>query len=355
MNYELTISRIGALAGTTRAPLRGEDFQTVLQAFRKQLDAMLGRNLAFDKGNAAIIAEAPGARCVKVSKENTNEKILTYRILSEEAVKGSDGWTWVGILPSTKMKVSIQSPDARRHMDWILRARCSVTACALHESKRQSKIWITFEGVPANVDPLNRPSEQNVADFVALTDRMEKASMEFFHEAYGAALKRTRPEVSLRNFRLSKPRIRVRMTDTTDPHVSALLDVMYSGARTVAEIREGGTPTLMRAQMGLHEFEKLLRQIGGHNVSHPQLQTADGPMGPKGAVYRTVDRKTRDTIVIGVGIQVGTVKGQEDLPPEKRVLDMKEGYIRAASAVRPISANVAQVEAIRLERRLGLS
>jgi hypothetical protein len=326
-----------------------------LRAFRKQLSAMLRGNTAFDRGNEAIIAQAPEARCVKTAKQNPDKKILTYRVLSEETVKGSDGWTWVGILPSTKLKVLIETPDGQSRMEWILRARCSVTACALHESKRQSKIWITFEGVPANVDPHNRPTEQNVVDFVALTDRMERASMTFFHEAYGLALKRTRPEVSLRNFRLSKPRIRVRMTDTTDPRVSALLDVMYSGARTITEIREGGTPTLMRAQKGLHEFESLLREIEGHNVINPQLHTADGPMGPKGAVYRTVDRKTKDTIVIGVGIQVGTAKGQEDLPPEKRVLDMQEDYIRTASAVRSISANVAQVEAIKLERRLGMS
>lgn len=353
MNYELTISRIGALAGTTRAPFRTDDVHAVLAAFDVQLKTMMEDTRAFAQGHAAIVAAAPGARCVKAPGDNTEEKISTYRVLSDQSVKGSDGWTWVGILPPTKLKMTVPTPDGKSHMDWILRARCSVTACALHESSRQSKIWLTFEGVPANSDPLNRPTAQNVADFVALTDRMESQSMELFHNAYGQALKRTVPGISLRNFRLSKPRIRVRMADTNDPRASALLDAMYFGARTVAEIREGGTPSLMRAQKGLVEFEKLLDGVEHRKVINRILHKSEGSVGPMGAFYRTVDRKTKDTIVVGVGYQLGTVSGQEDVAPEKRISDTKEGYLRAVSAVRPISANVAQVEAIRLERRLA--
>jgi hypothetical protein len=129
---------------------------------------------------------------------------------------------------------------------------------------------------------------------------------------------------------------------------------MYFGTRSISQIRSDDSPSLVEAQEGLREVEKLIDGVNKQPVNDKALHKSEGVAGVAGLFHRTLDRRTNDTVVTGVGRQLGTIYGQDSVAPDKLVTQRGEAYVRSASAVRPISADVARNEAVRLERRLAL-
>ncbi|HEX4409024.1 MAG TPA: hypothetical protein VH206_09640 [Xanthobacteraceae bacterium] len=342
MSFELTINRVGAFAGTTS---RAEELapEALEAKFQERLDFVAGSE-CFREASRRIVGRAPHFREVTTDSEL---KHIRIRRVSLSDVDKSD-WTLVGTLPGLKFECTTMGKKPRSQRDWIVRARASVTACALQNGKRNTKLWWTFEGVPSNDDPNNRPSAADITAFISLTDRMADAATRPLFGAYRSAIKQD-ASVDLSDFALRKNKIRIRMSDSNDYQVEALLDAIHYEGVDVSDIRE--QPERAAALQGLEMFEKFVSDVTKLNVHIPDesLRVEAKFDGFKGIFYRIIDDE-KDTIVAGFGQQSGSITGLEyAVAPEKRRLQKQEEHLRAMSASRPISALLADKEASLLE------
>jgi hypothetical protein len=343
--FELTINRVGAFAGTT--PGAGLDTADKLEAlFQKQLEIAGGK--PFDVARQGVIAEAPDFREPR-AEDITEAETQQIRIRRVSLSSADDAeWTLVGTLPGLRFECTATSEASGNRRDWIVRARASVTACAIQDGGRNTKLWWTFEGVPSDDDPTNRPTSEDISAFIALTDKMADAATTSLYLAYRAAIEQT-TDVDLNDFFLRENRIRVRMTDSNDYSVEALLDAVYYENVDVSEIRKD--PERASAREGLVLFERFVSDVTKLNVRIPNksLHVEGRFDGFKGIFYRVVVHE-KDTVVAGFGQQSGLVSGLENaVAPEKRRLQKQENHLRAMSASRPISALLADKEASLLE------
>jgi hypothetical protein len=357
MSFELTINRVGAFAGTTSGT--GMEHAHIQDLFETLL-CSVAEDKEFKRNTERIFSEATNFRSVR--RRANDPEARNIRIggtgipirIRETVIPTSKAnnlqWNLVGTLPTRRFACTATSKKSGRSKDWIVHARSSITACALENRRRNTKLWWTFEGVPEDDDPTARPTADDVSAFVAMTDEMADAAIDPLYTAFGAALAKS-TSIDLDDFFLRKNRIRVRMSDSNDYDIEALLDAYYYQHRDVSEIRDA--PDLTHARKGLLLFEQFVSDVARPDVHVDNSLKVEGQFdGFKGIYYRTiVDAKdTKDTIVVGIGHQSGSVSGLERaVAPEKRRLDKQENNLRAMSASRPISAVIADREAADLE------
>jgi hypothetical protein len=343
--FELTINRVGALAGTTGG--NESDLESVRLQFARHLESVVKVG---KYGMENIVAEAPNFKDLgldsAIEPEARNIRIRKASIPPNN--KDQLDWTLIGTLPGARFQFTATSKTSGRSRDWITHARASVTACALQPGRRNTKIWWTFEGVSANEDPNDRPISEDISAFITFTDRMADAAIEPLYDAFHDAVAEM-TSVDMSDFRLRKNRIRIRMTDSNDYDVEALVDAVYYQNHDVSKIRN--EPDHSHARQGLCLFERFVRDVTHLDIEVPDksLEVEARYDGFKGIFYRTIVRDN-DTIVAGFGHQSGSVSGLERaVAPEKRRLEKQEGKLRAMSPSRPISAMLADREAARHE------
>jgi hypothetical protein len=344
MPFELTINRVGAFCGATNGSGQVER-RAIEGLFRARLADVAGGGW-YPKAIESIIAKAPKYRDLGPDPAPDLESQL-IRIRSAMVPKSEADWTLIGTLPGLRFECTTTSKATGKSRAWITLARASVTGCALQTGRRHTKLWWTFEGVPADDDPRNRPSGDDVSIFIGQTDAMADAAILPLYEAVKEAFTKVQT-IDLSDFALRPNRIRVRMSDTNDLSVEALLDAVYYQHYNISDVRDA--PGLSNARKGLLLFEKFVR-----DVTHRPIQLADRSLeiegrfdGFKGIIYRTVI--DHNTIVAGFGHQSGSVSGLEHaVAPEKRKLEKQENVLRAMSPSRPISAMLADEQAAALE------
>ena len=197
MAYDLIISRYGALAALPAWGSRQNEMYTgdeLVERFRQQIDT-LDQRLA--EGNDGVVSyagklgyQAVGLPQCQDRPENGRMDIVGMPpagvALNDDApVAATAENPLVGLLTSRRTQIDIEG------MQWILRSRASVTACALQKGPGRTKLWWSFEGIPATDDPDRRPTETNVSEFVAFTDKLQGAAMPTLQTAYSDALKET--------------------------------------------------------------------------------------------------------------------------------------------------------------------
>jgi hypothetical protein len=345
VSFELTINRVGAFAGT--APqVCSVDEESLGVLFQRQLEAVVAHPVfSTAQDNMMKLAahrEAPPGR--------PDDFPSAIRI-REAAISGKENEperTLIGTLPGRRFICTATSRSGVVR-EWILHVRASITACALQTRTRHTKLWWTFEGVPSDDNPTNRPSEEDIAAFVELTDRMADEGMIPLYQAYRAALA-DNTELENEDFALRSNRIRIRMSDSTDYAVEALMDAVHYQGLDADSIRK--SPDKTHAQRGLCQFEKFVRDVTWQSIDiirDKSLRVDARFDGFKGIFYKVHVSET-ETIVAGFGQQSGSVSGLEGaVAPEKRRLRKGEDTLRAMTASRPISASLADQEASLLE------
>jgi hypothetical protein len=343
MAYDLTISRFGAIAGppvrTANGSVRLCD-KKIITTFQEQMIEMIHRGAFYDN-----ILKAAGADKFLTDQPEEPLEVTPMPMDASEAVSNDEkGATLIGLLPPKRLRMDVHG------MKWILRARPSVTACALQEQDGMSKLWWTIEGIPADPDPQNRPSEKQVAAFAAETDKIQQAAMPPLHEAFCRSLASV-TDKKAKKIAAPDIQIRITMSDNDDRQVGVLFDALYLEGRDFDQIRRGTTSHLKDANRGLKEFESLVR-----DVTHHALDAADSTVSVKreslglAIFYRYAARERQQTIVAGIARRSGIVPGFDFLSPARQREEKSEERLRTRSPARQISAVLAGAEMRALQR-----
>lgn len=347
MAYDLTINRFGALAGphVKRAQSERHCDNKIIQLFQQQLQMMLDRGLV-EKCHSRILEVVRAKSFLKDTADFAVPPIEVSTMPMDEGEKIAKAPTLIGLLPPKRMIFEDEG------MEWILRVRPSVTACALQEKGGLSKLWWTFEGIPATDDPAVRPTEKQVSSFVGWTEKLEQKAMEPLYTLYRDTLRNV-SEVPPKEFELGKERVQISMSDNDDRKVGSLLDALYLDGWEFEQIRDqdGKTPSL--ANQGLREFESLVSKITEYDpeASGNSVATVEKMPGYRALYYRH-NHKEEDalqTVVAGLARRAENRPARHFLSPGRQRLEKSEDILRERSAARRISAMLCQNEARTLE------
>ncbi len=359
MSCDLAINRIGALAAgsfPTSASARFPSATKIGSSFREVAESIV-TSKHFRCANNAVLrivkaldphaAYRSGGGIELPDRQSGAIEIFSMRDdpLYPTSMRDDDSDHLVGLLPSNRMECELDG------MKWVLRTRASVTACALERNNGLTKLWWTFEGIPADPDPDRRPTEAEVARLLNLTQDMEREAMPRLRDAYRHALLEVL-KLDRGSLRLGTERLRVAMTENEERPVAALLDALYFEERTPSEIMKPSNPNLAIAREGMTEFARFVRDVSERRarITNETVSVESEIPGIKGVVCR-LEEEDGDTLLAGFARRAGARAGYRLLPNEQKREEKKEENIRATSAARPLSAMLATREAHALEHR----
>lgn len=327
MSYDLIITRLAALATFDGdRTYVGEELKDV---FKKHIDELLKTNEF--RSVASQIENELAATMLPNDPEHPEDTEVRF---PDEIVS---------VLPSQKFRCEIAGTD------WILRTRPSVTGCALQKDTRRTKLWWTFEGIPADPDPDHRPTTDDIASFVARADQVVEKTMPVLASAYEKAL----TIFSTGTFKRSGVKIRISVAESDTEAVAALFDALCFEARNVSEVGSSHASRLQEAKTGLEELNDFVKDLTGQPkaVRDDTIQVIDSePMFPKvsGILCRPQTPPDESTVV-GFARRQGARNGYRLLPANQKKIFLSEDNIRMVSAARPLSGMLANQEARRID------
>jgi hypothetical protein len=344
MPYDLTISRIGAIAGFANQHVHRLSEEEILPAFKRQAK-ILSRSALFEEANEILRIAGRGKYvCDKTAVDDEVEPYDLFRMTDTGGAprRKSDPAPLVGLLPSKRMLCEFSG------MKWIVRTRASMTACALQPGLGLAKLWWTIEGIPKDTDSKKRPKEKDATRFLAHTRTMAAKAMPALYRAYRDALSETLDR-KLPDFELGEERIQISLSDNDEMPVAALLDALYLDDILPSEIRAHDEPKLKDARDGLHEFETFVQHVAHLKMSIPDeaVSVEDQVPEMKGILFRHAD--TKQNLVTGFTRRSSTGSGYGLLSPEHMRERRSEDYLRTTSAARRISALLTTQEAAKIE------
>jgi hypothetical protein len=357
--FDLTINRIGALAG---ASIRTTDESgrmcdnKIIGTFRDQAHKLQKNpiyNTAYDDLLSVLSRDSGAPEPLRFlqgpfARGGGPEEIeVTTMPLdpNEAAYTDRSGQPpIVALFPSRRIACEVEG------MPWVIRTRASITACALQQSEGLAKLWWTFEGVPRPSDPETRPSEKQAAAFLMVTQRMAEAAVPPLRTAFRESLHQA-AEVPIGEFDTRSEGIRISMADTTDQPVGALFDALYFADRPLSDIR-AGRKELRDAHAGLRLFETFVFDVTRLPVDDSKISTTDRTPGANGILFTEHNRPV--LTVAGLARRAGPSIDPDFLTSGQRKRQKEETYVRATSAARPITARLASEQAIVLEQRAKL-
>jgi len=360
MAYDLLISRYGALAATAAWGSRQNEMYSgdkLVECFRSHIDGV-DKFLADGRDGVVAYAVSRGYKAEPLSvcpgrPDHGRVDIVGMppvgTIIDDDAPVAANAENpLVGLLTSRRTRIAMNG------MDWILRSRASVTACALQKGSGRTKLWWSFEGIPASDDPDRRPTEDNVAEFVAFTDGLQTQAIPTLRTAYRDALKET-VERTPENFELGEERLRISFADNDTPDVAALFDALYLEELKVSEIETRPVERLDEARTGLHEFVQFVDHVV-KDEQHPPVNNDSvtvelQPSGVKGIVCRHRDENKHFRNFVGFARRPGVRSGFELLSNDEKRGLLGETRLRANSGARSFTAMLAGREALALEQR----
>jgi hypothetical protein len=347
MAYDLVVSRLGALAGLSEeAQLRNgaRSLDDLKKAFLGHLTNVTNTD-EFKAANRAVVDAAPHGSLLHDQMLEANGIEVTDMPSADEFEVTPGSQALVGALPWQRVACEIGD------MQWVLRSRASMTSCALQPETRQTKLWWTFEAIPREPDPSNRPSEEHVREIMHLSDRIVKTTMPLLRKAYAVALQPLTPAAD--EFAFSGEKIRINLTDNDTKGVAALFDAICIESRRVAEIER--LPICDKARSGLDELRGFVGDaIGDRNAFNDDSMEVIRPRPDlpliSGIVCRQENTADRTRAFAGFARRLGNRNGFLLLPPEQQAVYLDEDNIRQTSAARRLSAMLAGREARRFDR-----
>ncbi len=347
MSYELTINRVGALAGVPRRRRGAKmqaDYAEVERRFRQQADWLRDSGHFKDASQALLdIARSHDPNAHEFHDPSFDDEdgvIDVFSVQDKPSVLDAQA-PLLALMPSRRMRCSVKG------INWIVRTRATVTACALQMNGGFTKLWWTFEGIPADPKPERRPTELQATAFLKMTNQMAEEARPLLHLAYRDALARVGHK---QEFPLLNKQIRVSMSDNDDRELGVLFDAMSFSKLQPSEIRANRSAEIAPARRAMLEFDDFVRKLTGIKVNPPDkaVHLADDVPGMRGIVYSKDDAR-RGPCVAGVARRLGSRSGDWFLSPELQMETKKESYLRAVSAARPLSAKLAHDKARELD------
>jgi hypothetical protein len=355
MPYELTINRFGVVSGhpIVDGPVPNRSSEQVFRTFKRQCELLIKKD---GFGHEELISAAnrwdkwkTAAQSIQ-APEDTNEPNeleivgLAPRKNDERKSKvATDKTKWpfdayVASLPYKKIALKVMD------IDWVVRTRASLTACALQSGHRQTKLWWTIEGIP--IGDLS-PSEEQSAAFSRLAQAMQGDAMEALARAYDRTLSTVTGQGA--KFDLKGPRLRISLADNQDNPVSELMSALYFEHKDLRAIQHDSSTELAPARIGLEELKRFASDIAGKKISvtsrsvtvngdHPEAQ---------GLLYTGAEKGRYASLIAGFArssVGTGFSTRYTNLPPKQR-----EHLIRITSPSRQLSALLADREARKLD------
>lgn len=353
MAYDLVISRLGALAGLSVKGQRRNvpmGFEDLKQAFAEHLQVIVDSDA--DRANDIIIkalrkidAKAHKLPDNPVSMEPNGITVSRMPVgRKSDTLSGND--PLVGTLPWQRAACDVAG------MKWILRSRASVTACALQPGARRTKLWWSFECIPAVPDPKKRPNKRHISAVVKLSEKICKVTMPLLRDAYRKALSRSTPAAD--EFQFSGESIRISLADNDTTAVAALFDAVCLEGRGVSDIESSTGVRLKEARSGLAELKGFVGDVVGdaEALTDRSLEVVDPePRFPliSGILCHQNGTHTRNRTLAGFARRLGVRNGYLLLPPQQQRVYLEEASIRSASAARRLSAMLAGREASKFD------
>lgn len=288
-----------------------------------------------------------------VSEEFVESAIDIFRIPFDSprlgGIRGAAQDHHVGLFESKKYRIS------KDGLSWILRARPSVTACALERPLGMAKLWWTFEGIPTNI--IERPVKNEEARrFVAVTDMMAAKAMPLLNKAYAEGLKSTN-RANDADFGTHKERVSIKFADNDGRPFAALVDAMGLDGLRFDEVAKGlvdGRPELAIsriAQQGASEVAVFLEQVlKAKPTPVPKLELNDEERGIKAVIGTMSGAGDDQTEILTAGVaRTPGMSGLRGVLTRNHDPVERVEYIRAISGARPLSATLANRCAVTFE------
>lgn len=350
MSYELSVNRVMALcASANRNPADFTSTRGVVADFRRQMNVM-GDRLDAMYQQVIDVAEQLSCKDAKVVKgtpmSGTLDQVIDVFVmpadsenvpknLSREAAEHI-----VGLFPTKVISVDIAG------MEWLVRMRPSVTACVLQRPDGRSKLWWSFEGIPA--DPLrdHRPSETEAASFLGITNAMAQAGLDSLQQGYrdGFAAVTGVEDASLE---LLPQRIRINLSDNDGTPFAALVDAMNLDKTSFEQAKTSEDPEVNE---GAGEVSRFVEDVTGAPAPEGAVSLNSQLPQTKAVICEAQVTKAgvTETLLTGVarsgGMRAGYVPS-----PSYREIEYGARNLRSISAARPLSATLAMQRAITLD------
>jgi len=360
MNFDFAISRIATFARPDFCKsVSIEDYtlsgSSLFKKFHEQAQHIAANNLFKNANDAAweiargFDSKATRKKCTKPDSPDGIGELAILNLAEEfggasTEVQGSD--TLVARMPSERIQLAVGG------VDWILRTRAHFTSCALEGNKRPTKLWWTYEGIPADNDPNARPHREAVSALLTVANKMEDAVRDGLTEAFEESFVTVTAGGTKGKVSPDKNRLNITITEGLDDGVDALLDALYFDDKTPSKIVQSD---LELARRGLDTFEWFVHRVAGTDakIDDASVSLAEGIPKVKGILWHRTDKSSH--LVAGFARKAGARIGLRFMSDEERREELVEQQVRMRSAARPWSALLANNEAIKFEQSLGLN
>jgi hypothetical protein len=360
MSYDLAICRFGVLAAFDSpnkdkplAALRPHD--TLEDLFAEQRH-YIRKDPAYGDALAAIekTADAKFQAVPEAPEPEAEYSIYTMPLTVEFPLDDEDEQSThlVGALAPELMHVTVEGRE------WTMRVRASVTACALEVANGLPKIWWTFEGVPSDPDPDNRPSEKETTDFLSFARSLEKPALDHLASAYFGALRTVIKKKAALDHELGDDRIRIRFADNNSAAYEALIDAIRYRGLTASRILQEEPGRLENAKKGVREFEEFVNATNtkvepGIDPDKAYVNSRIRLAGVDAVAARHECHKSQSVWIAGVAQRPGsrTALDHLDILREQRIAKNEDSRVRFFSAARRLTGHLAAIEAMRLEKK----
>ena len=361
MQYDLAICRFGGLANF-RSPAEGQALaklrpEATLEAIFAQQRAAITPLREYQDALLAI-ERSIGAKFEQ--RPERQEADPDYSIFSMPPAvdipfddDGEQSTHLVGLLPSEHARMMLGKRE------WSFRARASVTACALEVANGLPKVWWTFEGVPSDPAPDNRPTKDEVIEFLTFVRHLETPALDHLSAAYFRALNL----VLNREFdfapELGEDRVRIRFADNNGAAYEALIDALRYRGLDIPAIADSSLGRLDSAKKGVAEFRDFV-----HESNDPEERIGIDPdtayvnktiriTGVDAVVARHECPKSQSVWIAGIAQRPGsrTALDNLELVREQRIAENDDKHLRFFSAARRLTGHFAGIEALRLEQK----
>lgn len=348
MPYELSVNRVLSLCTvdnlnyadcTDKKKSVVADFRRQLAVMQKRLDSMYDQVVTAAED---VCHWSQGDSKQQPADPDQAVEVFVMPPDSDNVPKGLEREPQehiVGLFPDRMVTLKSEG------MEWLVRMRPSVTACALQRPDGRAKLWWSFEGVPANPEQDHRPSEKEAATFLSCTNAMAVVGLERLQAAYRDGLVEA---IGAQDAKLTvlPRRIRIMLSDNDGTPFAALVDAMNLSEVTFAEAKASDVPEVAE---GAREVTRFVKDVTG-TAPKDETISLNTQLPQAKAVITTreiVDPKdgVPETIITGLARSAGMRAGYVPEEPFRKI-EYSRRNLRSISAARPLSAKLAMAEGI---------
>jgi hypothetical protein len=359
MAYELTINRVMGLCSFGSKHRDGLTGRDLVLHFRKQMIAIYDHQLPeiYRAITAAALRE-------KIKIEDLEEEegtkayydpnVSIFPESEDPIISGGTPRTRLSELNGTERLVGLfKSKRFLIHlgdMIWETRVRASVTACALERPGGLAKLWWTFEGVPADSGAAKRPTEKDSVAFIEATKYLADDVMPLLRTAYAAGYENVMGE-GPGQVNCDTGSIRVSLADNDSRPFAKLVDAMNLRRAKFTDVRDGHFGE--EAAACAKELLKFIADVSKKEPDPNMIELETSQPGATAIYYSTpvADDGLTTRVVVGLASSIDMLAPNPTGSIEWQRINKRPSLLRSVSAARPLSAKIANEQAMRLEQR----